>query len=99
MTLQPHTPQHLDTLALEVLDLASSLRKMSIIMQENEIESLPLHGRKPSEWLAKLTEWSHKNEAELQRELLHRQAIRRAEATTAQQSKAGTVKSKRNAKT
>lgn len=81
MTLQPHSPERLDALALEVFDIAASLREMSKIMRENEIESLNLHGNKPSEWLAKLTEWSHKNVAELQRELLQRKATRRAAAT------------------
>lgn len=97
MTLQPHTPDQLDTIALEVLDVASSLRKMSTIMREQSIDSLNLHDRKPAEWLAKLTEWSHKSEAELQRELLHRQATRRAKATVAHHPKPAKAKRKRKA--
>jgi len=80
MTLQPYSPERLDALALEVLDVASSLRNMSNIMREHEIDTLNLNHRKSLEWLANLTEWTHKITAELQRELLHQQATRRAEA-------------------
>ncbi len=83
MTLQPYTPERLDALALEVLDVASMLREMTRNMRENEIESLDLNGRKSLEWLANLTEWTHKSTAELQRQLLHQQATRRAEAVAA----------------
>ncbi len=98
MTLQPYTPERLDALVLDVLDVASSLRKMSIIMRENEIDSLDLNGRKSLEWLANLNAWTHKISAELQRELLRQQATRRAEAVVSHQAQPAKRRNKRKQK-
>lgn len=63
MTLEPYTVERLDSLALRLLDLASTARNLSKIMQTQEIPNLVLNDRKALEWIAKLEAWCEKSEA------------------------------------
>jgi hypothetical protein len=78
MTLQPYGPERLDQFALRLLDLAAIVRKMAADSREHEVTDLALHDKKALEWLARLDDWGHKAEAELDVRIRQARARRRA---------------------
>ena len=79
MTLQPFDAARLDDWALRLLDLAATFRRLAQHVRDEELEGLPLHDRKSSEWLARLEQWAHDAQARCERERLTRQGARRAQ--------------------
>ena len=80
MTLEAHTPEQLDELALAALDVAGAFRNMANSCRENDLQSVSLHSRKPREWLSRLLEWTHKAAAEVGREERRWRARMRAQS-------------------
>lgn len=78
MTLQRYTPDHLDGLALRLLDLAATVRKMSINTRMHELGDTVVHDRKALEWIAKLEAWAEKTEAALEVAVRRAKGARRA---------------------
>jgi hypothetical protein len=58
MTLAQYDPEGLDRLALRFLDLAATIRGMSRLAREHEIETIKIHAGKLAEWLWHLDHWS-----------------------------------------
>jgi hypothetical protein len=77
MTLQTYDPQKLDQLALRLLDLAAMTRQMANHTREYGITDLAMHDRKAIEWCAKLEQWAHKTQADLEVRILQDKAERR----------------------
>jgi len=78
MTLQLYTPEKLDHLALQLLDLAGVLRNMANRSREHGIADLPIHDKKALEWCASLDHWAHKAQAEVELRIRQAMAERRA---------------------
>lgn len=78
MTLQTYDAEMLDRFALQLFDLASSVREMANLSREHAITDLPLHDKKAQEWCAKLQQWLHKSRAELDVRIRQLRAKRRA---------------------
>ena len=83
MTLIPYPPQRLDDLALRLLDLAATVRKMANSSRDNGISDFELHGQKIEEWLAKLEDWANQGDADLGAAIRRAQGARRAQAALA----------------
>jgi hypothetical protein len=77
MTLQAYDPQELDHFALRLLDLAAIVRQMANRSRENGIADLALHDKKAQEWCAKLEQWAHKTQADLEVKILQNKAEQR----------------------
>jgi hypothetical protein len=82
MTLQPYSPQKLDQLALHLLDLAAMMREMANRSREHEIADLALHDKKALEWCARLQNWAHKAQTEVELKIRRAKAQRRAISAT-----------------
>jgi hypothetical protein len=80
MTLQTYDPQKLDQLALRLLDLASIVRQMASRSREQGIADLVLHDKKALEWCAKLEQWAHKTQADVEVRILQNRAEQRGRA-------------------
>jgi hypothetical protein len=78
MTLQRYSPQKLDQFALRLLDLAGMMREMGNTAREHGIADLALHDKKAQEWCAKLEDWLHKAQADLDVRIRQARARRRA---------------------
>jgi len=78
MTLELYTPEKLDQLALQLLDLAAVLRSMANRSREQAITDLAIHDKKALEWLASLDHWAHKAQAEVELRVRQAMAERRA---------------------
>jgi len=77
MTLQAYDPQQLDLFALRLLDLASIMRHIANRSRDNGISDLAVHDKKASEWCAKLEQWAHKTQADLEVKILQNKAEQR----------------------
>jgi hypothetical protein len=77
MTLQTYDPEKLDRMALRLLDLASMVRQMANNSREYGIDDVALHDKKAMEWCAKLEQWAHKTQADLEVRILQDKAERR----------------------
>ena len=82
MTLQPYNAAQVEQVALQVLDIACVLRKISHKISDDHELEFALHDRKAQEWIARLTEWARKSEAELEMALIRRRGARRAMKAT-----------------
>ncbi len=82
MTLTPFPPDRLDELALRLLDLAGTVRGMSLKSRENSVPDFELHGQKIDEWLAHLEDWAHDGAARLETALIRQRGARRAQSAT-----------------
>lgn len=78
MTLVPYPPERLDALALELLDVAATLRNMAENSRAAGHRGLRLNGRKASLWLRSLELWAAHGAARLEAELLRARGARRA---------------------
>ncbi len=78
MTLQPYGPDKLDQFALRLLDLAAILRGMANRSREHGVDDLAMHDKKSLEWCARLDEWVHKSQADLEVKISQVRAKRRA---------------------
>jgi hypothetical protein len=80
MTLQTYDPSQLDQFALQLLDLAANVRQMANRSREYGITDLVLHDKKALEWCAKLEQWTHKIQADLEVKILQSRAEKRGRA-------------------
>jgi hypothetical protein len=80
MTLQVYDSQALDQLSLRLLDLAAIVRRMANRSREQGVADLVLHDKKALEWCAKLEQWAHKTEADVEVRILQDRAERRGRA-------------------
>jgi hypothetical protein len=80
MTLQTYDPTQVDQFALRVLDLAAILRQMANRSREHGVTDFALHDKKALEWCAKLEQWAHKTQADLEVRILQDKAERRGRA-------------------
>ncbi len=80
MTLQTYDPKKLDDLTLRLLDLAAIVRRMANRSREFDIADLAVHDKKAIEWCAKLEQWAHKTQADLQVRIVQEKAERRGRA-------------------
>jgi hypothetical protein len=78
MTLQRYKPDRLDDFALRLLDLAAMMRAMANACREHGIADLAMHDKKAQEWAAKLEDWLHKVQADLDVSVRQARARRRA---------------------
>ena len=78
MTLQTYDPQQLDQFALRLFDLAAIVREMANRSREHGIADLVLHDKKALEACAKLEQWAHKIQADLDVRILQEKAERRS---------------------
>jgi hypothetical protein len=78
MTLQRYSPHKLDQFALRLVDLAAMMREMANSCREHGIADLALHDKKALEWSAKLEQWLHKTQADLEVRIRQARAKRRA---------------------
>lgn len=83
MTLQPYDAAKLDQFTLRLLDIAATVREMSLTCREQDVTDLALHDKKALEWCGHLQDWAHKAQADL--EVRIRQARARHRAITAGQ--------------
>ncbi len=65
MTLQHYDPAHLDQFALQLLDLAATIRRMARRIREEQAEDFRLNDRKALDWLERLSIWVQKAESDL----------------------------------
>ena len=82
MTLQRYDPHRLDQFALRLLDLATMVREMANASREHGIADLALHDKKGQEWCAKLEDWLHRAQADLEVRIRQARAKRRALSAT-----------------
>jgi hypothetical protein len=80
MTLQTYDPHQVDQFALRLLDLAATVRQMANRSREHGIADLAVHDKKALEWCAKLEQWAHKTQADLEVRILQDKAERRGRA-------------------
>lgn len=80
MTLQAYNPEQLDQLALQMLDLAAAIRHMANRSREHGVTDLVLHDKKALEWCAKLQQWTHKVQSDLEVRILQSRAEKRGRA-------------------
>jgi hypothetical protein len=78
MTLVPYSEAQLDQLALRLLDLAVTMRRMANACRDNTPPGFTLHDKKALEWLDRLDDWAHDSEMRLDTALLKQRAEQRA---------------------
>jgi len=78
MTLTPYEPPMLDQFALRLLDVAATIRLMAQRAREQDVEDVPLHDKKASEWIARLERWARRAAADLEMRVIDARARRRA---------------------
>jgi len=78
VTLQPYSPEMLDQLALELLDLAAILHKMAQRARECQIDQFAMHYKKARQWTAGIARWARKAQAELELRVIEARADQRA---------------------
>ncbi|MBL8828248.1 MAG: hypothetical protein JNM18_14805 [Planctomycetaceae bacterium] len=67
---------------MRLLDLAGTVRGMSLKSRENSVPDFELHGQKIDEWLAHLEDWAHDGAARLETALIRQRGARRAQNAT-----------------
>ena len=77
MTLKTYDPSQLDQFALRLLDMAAIMRRMANRSREHDVADFPLHDKKALEWCAKLEQWAHKTQADLEVKIIQDQAEHR----------------------
>ena len=82
MTLRIYDPSKLDQFSLRLLDLASIVRQMANRSREHGIEDLPMHDKKALEWCAKLEQWAHKTQTDLEVKILQDRAEKRGRSAS-----------------
>jgi hypothetical protein len=80
MTLESYDASKLDRLAMQLLDLAATARKMSQLCSEYDIETFALHDKKARQWWSNLDRWLRKARAELEMQVIEARASQRAKA-------------------
>lgn len=80
MTLERYTPAQLDHLALRLLDTAAAVRQLSARARVEGLEQVELHDKKALEFIARLEDWIHRAEANVQLAIRRTQGARRAKA-------------------
>jgi hypothetical protein len=78
MTLEPYGPERLDELALRLLDVCAKLRGMARRSRDEQLGAILLHDKKALDWIARLEEWAHKTEADLEVQVLKARGQRKA---------------------
>ncbi len=79
MTLTPFTPETLDQLALEILDVAATIRGMARTSRDENLVNFYLHGNKVQEWLGHLRDWAHEGDSKLHTLSFKQRGMRRAQ--------------------
>ena len=78
MTLRRYEPNHLDQLALRLLDSCSTLRRLAQRSREQQIEDFKLNDKKALEWLTNLELWIQRSEDELEMLIIKNRGTRLA---------------------
>ena len=78
MTLELYSADRLDQLALRVADILCAVRTMAARAREEAVPEFPLNDKKALEWIAKLEQWAHKAEAEVEMRVIKQRGVRRA---------------------
>jgi len=65
MTYAQYTPEQLDQLVLQILDLTILLREMSLTARKNKVNEIPMHDRKAIQWCESLEQWARKSKLNL----------------------------------
>ena len=76
MTLTHFPPDALDDLALRLLDIAASLRKMANLAREHSVQGFQLHGNKAHEWLDHLEHWTFEGSNRLNEQIMRESSAR-----------------------
>jgi hypothetical protein len=79
MTLESYEPQEFDELALRLLDIASTLRRLAVRCRQEQLESMAVNDRKALEWLGNVEAWASKAEADLELAILKQRGAQRAD--------------------
>ena len=79
MTLETYEPRELDALALRLLDVAGTVRRLAVRCRQEKFESMALNDRKALEWLGNVEAWASKAEADLELAILKRRGAQRAD--------------------
>jgi hypothetical protein len=77
MTLIPFPPTALDELALRLLDVAATVRKMANSARDNAVQDFQLHGNKAHEWLDHLEQWTYEGAGRLDAQIMRERGARR----------------------
>jgi hypothetical protein len=96
MTLKPFPPNELDSLALRLLDISASVRRMSLVSQQHAIGDFRLHGNKVDEWLDNLELWVDEGLARLETIAIRHRGRRAAVAQGARAAKEAPQKRRRS---
>ncbi len=78
MTLQSYDPNMMDEFALQLLDLAATVREMANRCRQHGIHDFAVHDKKALQWQANLQKWARRAQAELEIRILDSRASRRA---------------------
>jgi hypothetical protein len=89
MTLEPYGPERLDELTLRLLDVCSKLRGMARRSRDEQLGAVALHDKKALDWIARLEEWAHKTEADLEVQVLKTRGQRKALSMRSSETKSG----------
>jgi len=87
MTLEPYGPERLDELTLRLLDVCAQLRGMARRSRDEQLGVVSLHGKKALDWIARLEEWAHKTEADLEVQVMKARGQRKALAMRGSEAK------------
>jgi hypothetical protein len=79
MTLTHFPPDALDDLALRLLDVAASLRKMANLAREKSVQGFQLHGNKAQEWLDHLEHWTFEGTKRLNEQIMRELGARKGQ--------------------
>jgi hypothetical protein len=87
MTLIPFPPAALDELALRLLDVAATVRKMANSARDNAVQDFQLHGNKATEWLEHIEQWAYEGAGRLEAQIMRERGARRSLATPSMPAK------------
>jgi len=78
MTLEAFSPDYLDEMALQALDLAAALRNMAKSCREHEMPYVELHSGKAAEWMGHLEKWSTQSTAKVEMAVIQQRGVKKA---------------------
>ena len=83
MTLQSYKADHLDQIALRLVDVCCRLRQMAQCARDESLTDVQLNDKKALQWLEELEKWSQKAAADVEIAVLRERGSRRASEAVA----------------
>lgn len=94
MTKSSYDPERFDALAMRLFEVASELKGLGRVVQEEKLTEFQLHDRKPLEWLGKLEAWTASARRKLKDEVLREIGARKAREILAREKLRGRKRNK-----